>query len=158
MTGSDEKCSIPIELLDCEKIVRVIKTPYYFHKRRKSEITSKAFFPPPGQSDVSVIRHILGDEVCFEQARKTALPAEYAGLLVTCAGKIREMGSFVYDHRADFCGHAHINHEIVMPAKGEAMDPLLRDQLSTRCDLILKHCKFHQDSHEGESPRISDPL
>ncbi|RYH16881.1 MAG: hypothetical protein EON54_28085 [Alcaligenaceae bacterium] len=141
----DDHCDIPVEIENVEKIVRAVKTPYYFHRTRKNELIAKALFPPPEASEVSVVRHIMGDDYCAERSRETGSAGEYAGMLVLVTGDVRQVGSDVYDYRADYCGHAHINHGIKMPAPGETMSPQDRDALNERCKAILKLGAFHTD-------------
>jgi hypothetical protein len=156
--ASCNDCDLPIDLPDSEKLVRVVKTPHHFHRTRKTEIIAKALYPPPENSDVSVIRHLLGDEACRSQALKTARPDEYAGLFVLRAGDARSAGSEAYDHRSDFCGHAHINHGVVMPPRGETMDPMQSEKLSKRCKALLAFCTFHKDTHGSDGQEIVGSL
>ena len=158
MSELQSQCDLPINLLDEEKVIRVIKTPYYFHSTRKNELVPKAFFPPPGKSDVWVVRHILGDDACVKQSRSTAKAEEYAGMLVVKSGTVRILGSTVYDHRHDYCGHAHINHGIVMPTKGGTLNPQDREILNARCKAIIALCKFHPDSHNAGEEWMGGPL
>ena len=158
MSGASNQCDLPLDLPDDEKLIRVVKTPYYFHKSRKSEVIPNALFPPPGHSDVSVIRHLLGDSACRAQALKTARPEEYAGLLVVKAGLARGLGSTAYDHRIDFCGHAHINHGVVMPGRGETMDPKEKEKLSSRCKALLAYCVLHSDTYNCDPSQIIGAL
>ena len=148
MTESLFNCIVPALIDDKEKIVRAIKTPYHFDEK-KSKLKHAAFVPPAGCSDLSVIRTATGEGIAAEQARQVSKPSEYRGIAVIVAAEIKETGSNVYDNKLDFCGHAHINHGIQVPLKGEPFDPRVKLVLDERCKAIVAKCKFHQDTHES---------
>lgn len=157
MTESHTDCVVPAVIDDSEKIVRAIKTPYHFDEK-KSKLKHAAFVPAPGNSDVSVIRTVSGEGIAAEQARQVSKPMEYRGLAVTTAASIRELGSEVCDYKPDFCGHAHINHGIQAPPKGEPFDPQVKLVLDERCKAIVANCRFHPDTHTSLLGWSGDPL
>lgn len=140
------ECHLPVDLEDIEKVVRAIKTPYYFGGAKKDRLLPKALYPPPGSRYVSLVRGVCGDDFCADRARETAkLPQEYSGLFVVSAGNIRATTTAVFDHREDYCGHAHMDSGVVMPARGESQDPRETLALKTRCQQILDAGTYHPD-------------
>ncbi|WP_159053706.1 hypothetical protein [Variovorax sp. PMC12] len=96
----------------------------------------------------------MGNDFCADKSRSTVKEEDassYCGMLVFAASVARETGTDVYDYRADFCGHAHINHGVSMPPRGETMDPKEREALDKKCKAILASAVFHQDAY-GAGP------
>jgi hypothetical protein len=148
----EDECDISAEIPDEEKVVRAIKTPFYFHKTRKTELIPRALHPPPESSDASVTRHCMGNDFCADRSRRTVKEenaSHYCGMLVFAASVARQAGTDVYDYRADFCGHAHINHGFTIPPRGEPMDPREREALDKKCRGILASSAFHPDSYDA---------
>ena len=141
------ECDLPAEIADEEFVVRTIKTPW--HTNKKGLPRPAALRPGPNASAVSVIRRAMGQDFCKDKSVEIAGQA-YSGLLVLGTGLVRQAGSTVYDHREDFCGHAHVDHGIPMPAKGVPLDPKLQDELDTRCEGILKDGTFLTDPSPSE--------
>lgn len=110
-------CDLPFEIADEEKIVRAIMSPYHL---KKDKITFKAFRPPVGIDEVSVMRHShMGSDFCKSKAKEIAAKdpkgvKKYCGLAVLLARKIRDVGSEVQDSRGEYCGHADIHHGIIL--------------------------------------------
>jgi hypothetical protein len=136
------ECAISQEIEDSEKLVRTIKTPWHLNKRGVPRPASLR--PGPEVSAVSVIRHLMGDDFCKDQSVRIAGPS-YIGLLVLSSGGVRATGTTAYDHRADFCGHAHIDHGMTMPARGVPLPPEVEERLQERCEAILKCGSYHLD-------------
>lgn len=161
MPGPEDECEIPHAVEVNEKVVRAIKTPYYFHKKRKDELIPQALFPRAGSSDVSVTRQLMGDDYCADMSRKTVKPinsSDYCGMLVMGVESVRTSGSEVYDFRQDFCGHAHLTHGIEMPPKGETMDPKISEELKERCKKIIEAAAYHRDAYEAGPGWTGSPL
>jgi hypothetical protein len=86
----------------------------------------------------------MGVDFCKHKSVEIA-GENYVGLLVLGTGAVRKAGSRVYDHRQDFCGHAHVDHGILLPPRGVPLDPKLQDELEARCEQILKTGSFLVD-------------
>lgn len=157
MTGNLPDCEVSELIPDEERIVRAVKSPYHYDTK-KAKLRPAAFVPAAGNSDVSVVRTALGHEIAAEQARQVARTPEYCGLAVVNASKIRSAGSTVYDHKKDFCGHAHVNHGIQVPPKGETFDPAIKMMLDDRCKAIVAECTYHPDSHDTIVGWSGDPF
>lgn len=136
-----EACAIPIELTDDECVVRAIKTPYHV---KDGKPYWRALKPSAGKSIISIIRQCMGDNFCKDKS-KSIDPKSYLGLLATRAVSYRSKECLVFDHRKDFCGHAHVDHQIVMPDKGVPLAPAVSEALKIRCEEILKASQWHQD-------------
>lgn len=152
--------AVPGGIDDKEKLVRVIKTPYHFDEK-KLKLRYRAMFPPPDQSDVSVVRTVISEGIAAEQARQVALqsnPDEYRGLAALEAGVVRDAGSLAYDYKPDFCGHAHVNHGVKMPKKGETLDAKTRLQLDEHCKAIVAKSRFHPDTLKNLVGWTGEPL
>ena len=157
MPCSDDPCHIPVPIEPDEHLIRVVKSPFHFHSKRKNELIPKVFHPAPGKSDVSVIRQIMGDDFCADKARSIASeirpPAQYNGLLIVEASDVNEVGSCAYDDRdGQFCGHAHINHGVTMPLPGETLAPEERQKLDERCKALLARKKAHEPDQLDSGP------
>ena len=135
-------CKLPEEIPNDEKIVRAIKTPY--HIRSNGKLKHQAFKPKAGVSAVSVIRHEMGSDFCKDKAVEIATPG-YCGLAVVPAGGIRDCGSTVIDHRADYCGHAHVDHGFALLEENEPGNPQSIERMHQRCSAIVDKCRFHSD-------------
>jgi hypothetical protein len=158
VSGKDSSgCLMPRDVRDDEKIVRAIKTPYHFDQK-KLKLRPAAFVPPAGGSDVSVVRTVNGESFAAEQARQVSKPSEYVGVAVAEALNFRSLGTEVYDYKEDFCGHAHLNHGIPVPPKGEVFEPQLKMALDDRCKAIIARCRFHPDTHENVVGWLGGPL
>lgn len=105
---------LPTGVADGENIVRAIKTPYHLNKK-KTALDWRAFKPPPGTDDLSVMRlDYLGANATKDKAVEICRES-YVGLGVIRVFSIRAAGSEVFDSRDEFWGHAHISHGIVIP-------------------------------------------
>lgn len=156
-------CSLGEEIPDNEKVVRAVKSPH--HVNGKGGVKHNALRPPPDDSVISVIRHAMGDDFCKDQGKKVvegdaadgesedppdlgvAVPARatFAGLLALPSGHVRECGSTVEDAREDFCGHAHVDHDLKMPPRGVPVSPELLEKLRERCKSIISGGAYFSD-------------
>jgi len=147
---NQDTCHLPVEISEDEVLLRVVKSPYHF--KGNGDLHHKIFIPAPGKKDVSLIRKKLGDDECLQCARKIAAasdPAAYKGFVGVTKMSISDVKSECYDDRdGQFCGHAHLNHGIQMPAKGgEPLNSKLREDLDLKCKEILrKKVMFFEDS------------
>lgn len=147
------ECHLPVEIVGGEKIVRAIKANYHL---KKGLPTWRAFKPGPEKSVVSVIRQEMGDDFCKDKSREVAAQ-HYVGLLVCTAAAIRGSGSSIEDYRADFCGHAHLDHGIVSP-RGEPLPAADSEKLRQKCEAILVACDWHPDPSPEQPGWSGAPL
>lgn len=140
-------CHLPLDIVDAEKIVRVIISPYHVH-RRTGALTTRAFQSKAGIDEVSVIRHShMGSDFCKAKGQAIAAAnsdASYKGLAVIPVGIVRDCGSTVLDSREEFCGHAHIAHGYVK----QPNEPLSAEEnfaLTRRLQYLLAHCTYYED-------------
>jgi hypothetical protein len=169
-------CNLSEEIPDDEKMVRAIKSPHHLNK---GKVKHNALRPPSGDSVVSVIRHAMGSDFCKDQGKlvvggpqdvadagyppndggeQQAGPS-YAGLLVMPTGHVRASGSTVEDAREGyFCGHAHIDHGMLVPHKGVPIPPELGEALRERAKAILKGSQYHADPAPDQPGWKGDPL
>lgn len=155
MSCPEDACNLPESIDPEEHLIRVVKSPYHYNKG-KSKLSPKLLHPAAGKSDISVMRQILGDAACSEKARSISgnlvPPAEYKGMAIFCAKDVNASGSCCYDHRDDFCGHAHINHNIRVPDRHETWDPAIKMIFDERCRTLLQKLKrFVADSIDAGS-------
>lgn len=111
-------CDLPVVIPDSEKIVRGIGAPQHYDSNKR-RLKPAAFRPKAGECAVSVIRHAMGDDFC--KNKSTRIVSNYVGVAVMLAKTARDIGSSVYDHRKDFCGHAHIDHGEPAPPPNEPL-------------------------------------
>ncbi len=134
-------CALPIEILDNENIVRLIKTPYHVNG---DKLKHQAFRSQKGIDDVSVVRHShMGSNFCKSKA-KEIMGEGYIGLAVVTAGNIRSSGSKVIDTRDEYCGHASILHGVTIPVN-EPPSAEDNELITERCRQIVSHTKYYQD-------------
>lgn len=138
---------LPFEIADEEKIVRAIMCPSHI-KTGKNTLKPAAFRSKAGTDDVSVIRQTyMGSDFCKAKAKEIATAStsnSYAGLAFLNASEIRATGSTVQDSRAEYCGHAHISHGIVL-SPGEPPESKMNMFLTERCREIIKRSVFYPD-------------
>ena len=91
---------LPVEIQDSETIVRATKTPHHVNKNQ-TRLRPSAFRPPPGETTISVMRQLMGDDFCKNKGVEIC-GEEYIGLATITAIEIRCRGSLVLDHRVDF--------------------------------------------------------
>jgi len=136
-------CALPIDIVNDENIVRLIRTPQHINKNNM--LKPSAFRSKVGTDDVSVIRHThMGTDFCKSKAKKI-MTTDYVGLAVVSAGNIRDAGSKVRDSREEFCGHASIMHGVMILQSDEP--PTSQDNLliTERCKRILEYTKYYPD-------------
>lgn len=134
-------CELPIEILDDENIVRLIKTPQHI---KNDKLKPSAFRSQAGIDDVSVIRHShMGTNFCKSKA-KEIMGENYIGLAVVTAAKIRSVGSKVIDSREEFCGHASILHGVIFTVD-EPPSAAISEFITERCRQIINHTTYHAD-------------
>lgn len=134
-------CELPIEIVDDENIVRLIRTPSHV---KNDKLKPSAFRSQAGTDDVSVIRQThMGTNFCKSKA-KEIMGQNYIGLAVVVAGNIRSTGSNVIDTRDEFCGHASILHGVTLPIE-EPPGSELNEFITERCREIIKHTTYFAD-------------
>lgn len=149
-------CDLPRDIPNDEQVVRAIKR---LHLKSSGHPKPNALRPPPGESAVSVVRHAMGDDFCKDKCREIAGP-EYSGVLALPSSAARNLGSEVLDFRDGyFCGHAHIDHGILVPpAEGEPLDPATSEKLTDLCREIIAHSKYLADPSPEEPGWSGPPL
>ena len=140
-------CDLPDEVPDGEKVVRGVKTRYHVDEKR-GRLKHNAFRPKAGLSVVSVVRLAMGSDFCKDKARQIC-GDDYRGLAVVAAGQVRKCGSAVLDHRADFCGHAHVDHGFPLLEENEPGAPEVGERMRERCKAIVDKCLYHADPRPG---------
>lgn len=143
----DPGSALAIGILDNETIVRVIKSPYHLHKKRKSEITKRAFQPSRnGSNIISVIRQVMGDDFCKNKGVEISSGA-YFGMAAALVGHTRQVGAAVVDAREDFLGHAHIEHPYphLKPVDGEPVNARQLELLDDYYKRLLSVFTYHPD-------------
>lgn len=143
---------LPLEIAPDEIIVRAIKTPYHFDKKKK-RLKSAAFRPQAERDDVSVMRkRHLGNDGCKNKAVEIAATS-YIGLAALLAEEIVEAKATVVDARdGQFVGHAHIEQGIPSPASGQTADP----DLIERWRALAEAARFYPDG-EPQTPGWRGP-
>ena len=143
---------LPPDIDDAERIVRAVKTPYHV---KKGKLKPAAFRPQPGQSIISVMRQLMGDDFCKDKAVEIA-KASYVGLAVLAAYAIRAAGSEVHDAPNDFIGHAHIDHGFSSPLENEPPSPQETERMNTRYRSLADASTLHID-HSPTAPGWTGP-
>jgi hypothetical protein len=146
---------IAIEVDDAETIVRAIKTPHHINKR-KGTLRPAAFLPRGGESRISVMRQLMGDDFCKSKGVEIC-GSEYMGLAVISAGTIRTIGSSVVDAREEWLGHAHVDHGLTNLRKPELNEPH-DPELTERCKQLAEASVFHVDQAPAEPGWAGPPL
>ena len=117
-------------------------------KTGKNTLKPAAFRSKAGMDDVSAIRQTyMGSDFCKAKAKEIATASalnSYAGLAFLTAGEIRTAGSTVQDSRAEYCGHAHISHGIVL-SPGEPPGSKMNMFLTERRREIIRRSAFYPD-------------
>ena len=132
---------LPVEVAPDEVIVRAIKTPYHYDKKRK-RLRPSAFRPQAERDDVSVMRkRHLGNDGCKDKAVEIAAEA-YIGLAALRAEEIAAAKARVVDSRdGSFLGHAHIEQGMPAPPNGQTADP----DLIERWKQLADTARYYQD-------------
>lgn len=135
---------LPIEIDDTETIVRALVAPSHFDK--KGRVRPAAFRPRSGESSISVMRQLIGDDLCKAKGVEIgkAAPEGYKGLLTIKASSIRATQSTVTDSRDIWHGHADLDHGFV----SEANEPATQDaflRMTERCNALKAASTYHAD-------------
>jgi hypothetical protein len=151
---------IPLAIADDETIVRALLTPVHV---KKGKVKKAAFRPRPGQSAISVMRQIMGDDSCKDKAVEIGAAAkpknEYLGLLTIRTDAIRQKGSTVTDSRDEFLGHADLDHGFPqLPADEPAATPDELQKMDDRIDALIKASVFRADQSPEQSGWSGTPL
>jgi hypothetical protein len=147
---------LPVEIQDSETIVRATKTPHHVNKNQ-TRLRPSAFRPPPGETTISVMRQLMGDDFCKNKGVEIC-GEEYIGLATITAIEIRCRGSLVLDHRVDFRGHAHIDHQLPPIPRDEPPPPDLLQQYDDRCKKLAAAAVFHKDPSPKVAGWAGEPL
>src|SRR5258708_28691949 len=102
---------LPVEIADSETIARAIISPH--HVRGNGQPRAAAFRPKAGESAISVIRQMMGDDFCKDKGVEIGALSKngaYVGLLVLLSASIRAHSSEVRDSRNQYFGHADLDH------------------------------------------------
>ena len=138
----DDELPFPID--DAETIVRSAKARFHLNQGQ-TKILRKAFVPPLGERNVSVIRQRMGNDFCKNKSAEIC-KEHYVGVILITAAQIRHIGSLIDDARKDFfTGHAHIDHGLPPNKKDEPLPPVLRAKLDERCDKLAEVAVFRKD-------------
>ena len=142
--GSD-RFELPVEIADAETIVRVVVAPAHFDK--KGRVKAGAFRPKTGESGISVIRQLMGDDFCKAKgvAIGHAAPEGYKGLLTLAAAAIRVAGSTVVDSRdGQYLGHADLDHGFAS-VRDEPATRHAFEKMTERCQALKDASRYHAD-------------
>jgi hypothetical protein len=153
--SASEPDDLPIVIGAGETIVRAIKTPAHYDETKK-RLKNGAFRPPAGESGLSAMRQLIGDDQCKRKAQEICGGA-YRGLAAIKAEAIRAAGSTVTDSRDVWFGHADIDHGIVLPAN-EPPDPDLLQRLTDRCRALVANSQFRDDGDPDGDTWQADTL
>lgn len=160
------------EIGDEELIVRAVKSPYHVNKA-KTRLLHKAFHPHLPSILLSVIRLETGADYCADKGRESVTQlaasrpgtksAQYEGLAVGRARKVRTIGVGVEDAPEDFYGHAHMVYEPLVPLlesvkPEEAMPPELTEALHELAKRLLEEFQFYPDPEPAGSGWTGEPL
>lgn len=134
-------------MLDCipgdEFVLRSVRKGWL----KRGELTYSAYRPSANKTLISVLRGSMGVEWCREKAVEIT-GAEYAGLAVLQAAKVRELGALVLDAPDGpgcFPGHAHIDHIDPPMPLGDPLAPEINRVLNDRCKALAKASVYHPD-------------
>lgn len=150
---TDDAQAIEVEIADEETIVRAVISPAHYSKKK---LSNSVFRPPPGETSLSVMRQLMGDDFCkakgVEIGKQAPDPQAYVGLLSIRARDIRAAGSTVTDSREHWLGHADLDHGIAAPAKNsEPSSAADLERLVERCETLKAASVFQKDpDREGE--------
>ena len=137
--------NLPIEIHDAEAIVTMIKK---YHLDRKNQLTYHAFIPPYGQPVISVIRQIVGDDVCKDTAREL-FGVDYRGLAVIVCKQLRTLHLAVYPIDGMYYGHAHDDFHFLRPPKemqpGVPLQSVEKSRMINKCKDILALADYYYD-------------
>ena len=151
---TDDKPELPIAVDDTETIVRALVTPAHFDK---GKLKTAVFRPKAGESSISVMRRLMGDNFCKNKSVDIG-KGFYVGLLSITAKSIRSVDSSVTDSRDIWLGHADLDHGFV---SAPANDPATGDdfaRMTTRCQELRKACKFYVDAAPAVAGWNGPPL
>jgi len=153
-------CNLPVEVLDSEKVARVIIFPFHFHKKKLKYI-HRAFRPSPGTDRISVIRLThMGADFCKSKGKELVGDGDdkkYTGLAVLIARQVRDIGADVHDVPVDYCGHAEISYGIVVEP-GEPLESAASKRLREMTQSIFKIAVYHEDRDPAAPSWTGDPL
>lgn len=149
-------CLLPLEVSDDERLVRAIGTPQHYDAK-KGKLKPAAFRPKEDVCAISVIRQIMGDNFCKDKGVEI-VGMSYLGLAVISSERVREIGSSVYDHRVDFCGHAHIDHGVPAPPKNDPLSSEVNATMYLRWKALSDACIFHVDEKPSALGWSGPPL
>ena len=89
-------------------------------------------------------RCYLGPHACHRKAQSLGLEGKaYVGMAVLSAEAIQAAGSTVTDSRAEFLGHAHISHGIILP-RDEPPEPDQVKLLNERLEKIMSRVEYNK--------------
>lgn len=161
-----DAASLPTTIEDSETIVRAVLAPAHF---RNGKVATAVFRPPPGKSDVSVMRQRmgdvmqerLGDTFCkrkgVEIGKAAPPPTKYVGLLAITARSIRQVGSTVCDSRDVWLGHADLDHSFTS-VKDEPASKAEFTRMTEVCQALRKASTFHEDKEPDAETWTGQPL
>jgi hypothetical protein len=143
---------IPLQVAGEETIARGVCHPFHFN-RSGNKLSWNAFRPPPGERDVSVMRHdYIGVDVCRIKAKELAGDdgsKVYKGLAFVRVSAVRTAGADVVDSRIVYLGHADIQHAPPVPERGEPPDSEAFEALRKTCKEIAENSKYVADPDPG---------
>jgi hypothetical protein len=148
--------TLPLDITDEEKIVRVIKSPHHI-KTDKKTLRPAAFRSQAGTDEVSVIRQAyMGSDFCKAKGKEIATNS-YVGLAAISAFDVRATGSSLHDSRVEFYGHAHISHGVIVQPD-EPQNSNLNLVLTERCRALCKAAVYHPDPKPNVQTWTGGPL
>ncbi len=152
-----EEPGLPIEIDDAETIVRAVVSPAHY---RKGKLATAVFRPRVGESSISVMRQLMGDDFCkakgVEIGRRSNSQT-YVGLLTIKVDAIRATGSTVTDSRREWLGHADLDHGFSVPADDPPTSQVFI-QMTERCNELKNASVFHPDPAADQEGWSGPPL
>lgn len=154
--------ALPPAVNEDEVIIRAVKSPFHLKRGR---LLARAFAPPLGRIDVSVIRLLAGFDHCAEKARDVADQpdvSEYAGMALAHAAKLRAVPVDVEDDPEPFVGHANLVYReiaelLASRRKGEPLPPDEQSKLTSFYARVAGEFTFKEDPRpDGEPLEESD--
>jgi hypothetical protein len=141
---------------DSETIVRALKTPAHFDLK-KGKLKAAAFRPPVGKSVISVMRQLIGDDLCKDHSVHIC-GVHYLGLAALTAVTIRQTDSQVFDAPEDFYGHAHIDHGFPSPDPHEPALAVENERATLRYRFLAAASKYQVDPTPASKGWSGDSL
>lgn len=148
---------LPPHIADEEKIVRAVKTP---HHVKNGKLKPAAYRPTVGETELSCMRQLIGDDVCKNKAVEICGGSEngYVGLSAVEARAVRAVGSEVIDKPEDFPGHAHMVHPFPAPSANNPAQAKENEAAVMHYRAIANAAMFYEDPNPDALGWLGPPM